>query len=156
MSDAEWRLREGCLTYEAVIYAYDQNLLGLGIDRSKAMDLLIDDQSIQSVARLRQLFNWSGLVGFGIMAAALVLSFTWHWWAFLLGIAASIGYWQVGKKVFARLLLNEALRNKDLYNKILEKDGWYFSTSLSLDAIQRTYEQVNKGNESDAAMPVES
>jgi len=142
MAEMNWRLREGQLTYEVAVYAYEKNLLGLAIDRETAMDILIKGDSSPVGPVLRRAYIWSGWVGFGIMAAALVLSFTWHWWAFLLGILASIIYWQVGKKVFARMILSEGLKNKDLYNHILDKNGWYFSTLKPLAELDEMYEEA--------------
>ena len=142
MAETDWRVREGRLAYEVAVYAYEKNLLGLAIDREKAMDIMIDGKSAPIGSGLRRAYTWSGLVGFGIMAAALILSFTWHWWAFLLGILASIIYWQAGKKIFTRLMISEGLKYKDLYNYILDKDGWYFSTLQPLAELDKMYEDA--------------
>ncbi len=141
MSDAQWSWREGELPYEAAVYAGERKLLKLGLDRSVAMDFVADDIGPDDRSGLGRFKARSGLLGFVILGVAVVFSFTWRWWAFLLGIGASVVYYQLGKIVFARLLMSEGLKNKDIYDRILERGGWRFSSPRTLEELRRTYEE---------------
>ena len=59
------------------------------------------------------------LAGFGSFGYSIYLSFTWQWWAFIPGFFIMGFIFNMNKQSNAENVLNDALYNKDFYNKIM-------------------------------------
>jgi len=142
----DWQLREGRLTYEAAVYAHDQGILALGFDRSGSMNFIIQNENFfqDNPDRQRQLASTGTLV-FGFIVIGLLGSFIWRWWFFLpclvLAFVAVVVKMTTGAKNCSRIIITEALKNKELYDMIQEQGGWYFTAPHSLEEIEEMYEE---------------
>ena len=64
-------------------------------------------------------FTFWNFVGFGCLGYSLYLSFTWNWWAFIVGFVAASFIFNVNKRSNAENVLRDALNNKEFYEEII-------------------------------------
>jgi hypothetical protein len=126
MDKRHYSCEELQLPYEVVVKLRNEKALNLGIDQSIAVNLSTNNKhNIKNKSVSAALHFWSW-VGFLVFAYTVYLSFTGDWWWFIVGGIILNIIWKANKQGNAENILDEALANKEFYNKVLEEGGWLY------------------------------
>ena len=146
VKEGNWQMREGRLSYEAAVYAHEQGILALGFDRGQSLSFIManEDFFADNPQRQKQLSS-SGSISFAFIVASVIGSLAWHWWFFLpclfAGFVVIAAKMKIGARNCSRIIIEEGLKNKELYNMIQDQDGWYFTAIHPLEEIEKMYQE---------------
>ncbi len=111
------------LVFDEVTNLYKQGKLQLGIDNSIAASLANNLKIERNVSAAFHLYNW---IAVGVIFYSIYLSFTVHWWYFIVGLFIASIIWRSNKKGNAENIVNTAIKDQGLYNSILALNGWIY------------------------------
>ncbi len=111
------------LSFDEVVELYKQNKLQLGINETMAVMIANEGIVKGSVFAAFSLYNWLAIA---VGVYGIYLSFTLHWWYFILGAFITNLIWRANKKGNAQNIVNAAMSNSKLYKRVSEINGWIY------------------------------
>lgn len=111
------------LTFDEMFKLYKQNALQLGVNNAIAARISGNLKVKGNVSAAFHLFNW---IAVAIAFYGIYLSFTKHWWFFIVGLFITSIIWKANKEGNAENVVNAAISNSELYNTVLAMNGWMY------------------------------
>lgn len=123
------------IDYDAFVKLRKSGQLELGISNGLATSLAGHTKIKGSVSAAFHFYSW---IAVAIFIYSIYLSYSKHWWFFIIGIFLTKVVWSANKKGNAENIVNAALNDKNLYNRVLEMKGWmYMIEEDVLNAISK-------------------
>lgn len=134
------------LSFEQVTDLYKQKKLQLGIDNDLAAQVSGHQKIKGTTVAAFHFYSWVAIAAFFY---SIYLSFTWHWWSFIIGAIIMRLIWKANKEGNAQNVVNAAISDADLYNAVLSIKGWmYLIDEEILGSINEPIGTKAKRNES--------
>lgn len=132
----QWFTIKGRIPYDVVKALRDQGIIRLGIDNSLAANI-INDTKWNLAEKSAQIFwSWIAIL---LFLGSIYLSFTWHWWAFIIGFFLMRMVWKATKKSSSEFVLERALTDQMLYERVLDVGGWQYLANVPQDVFEQQY-----------------
>lgn len=132
----QWYLIRGQIPYELMLHLVEQQVLRLGVDNSLAVNLVKNGHWSKN-QRMAYIF-WH-LAGNVIFISSIVLSFTWHWWMFIVGWFLSGVVDRANDKSASNFVLNRGLSDQFFYKCVMDNGGWNYLANIPQEAFDEQY-----------------
>tara|TARA_Y100000389_G_scaffold7060_1_gene6789 strand:- start:98 stop:514 length:417 start_codon:yes stop_codon:yes gene_type:complete len=119
------------IPYDDMIELKNEGRLELGLENHIATQLILDASKYgisleKSVIGAGHFWSW---VAVGLFIYSLYLSYASAWWWFILGFIMMSSIHKANRKSNSENILEQALRDKTMYEQIREADLWMYLTS---------------------------
>lgn len=135
MSDQEFKLLwsdEVDIPYEDYRKLHFEGKCNLGIPDSLAEQITQIKGALPKSSGTRYAFAFYNLLGFACLGYSIYLSFTWNWWAFIVGFFIAAGIFNINKKSNSENVLNDALNDKNFYEELRHLKGLQYQIDESV------------------------
>lgn len=99
--------------------------LNLGMDHLVAAQIANEGLGPTKGTANLAFYFWN-IVAFGVLGFTIYISFTSHWWWFIVGLVALSVIWKANKRGNAENLLDAAFYDEDFYERVRQMGGWIY------------------------------
>ena len=125
MEKSVYSCKEVSIPYADLVSLRQEGKLNLGIENAAAIQISSTPgwgpKTASSAAY--HFWNWVAVAGFGY---TVYLSFTSHWWWFIVGFLGAGFLFNTNKKANAENVLDSAFVDPEFYERIRSIDGWIY------------------------------
>ncbi len=132
----QWFPIKGRIPYDVAKSLREQGVLRLGVDNSLAANIIHNTKWNPAEKSAQILWSWVAIL---IFLGSIYFSFTWHWWSFIIGFFLMRMVWKATKKSSSEFVLERALMDQMLYERVLDVGGWQYLATVPQDVFERQY-----------------